>query len=124
MKFKILKRFSKQDPVMPDTVLVKWAWENIYSKMVQTPYRTPEQVCLWMIQRIKNKGAVKWVQGIMRMQEQRDRCPKHMSNPEPLMKQLDGMIQAQTYGVCVLMSENGKNGDAMIGYLLGRPAHP
>ena len=152
MIWNILKLVRKREPVLSDVALAEWMLKNGFFRMIPTQYRTHEQVCLWMIQRIKNKkNAMKWVYTTMKLQELKNNPPDRISNPNEFMKQfedelsgkdrykdvsmhlsagrpfteyLDGVIYPRIYGLMAAMSECGKHKGAWIEYVSGYPARP
>ena len=152
MMLNILKYARRQDPDLSDLVLAEWLWQNGFIKWLPTQYRTYEQICSWMIQRLRNKKhAVKWVYNTMRLQELRDDPPSHisdhgefmrqfedelsgknrykdvsmqLSNGRPFTKYLDGMIYARKCGIISLMGQYGKNHGAIIAYVCGYSSKP
>ena len=146
------KRFRKQEPPISDSDLSEWALENLQPE-ITAPYthRTTEQVCSWIVQRIKNsKNATVWVYNTKRLQEIRDNPPDNLPNIEKFMKQfeddlyqtdqhrwqlrnpshaqfvehLDMIIYPRICAITSLMSICGKNKDPFIDYLAGQPARP
>ena len=149
---RFLKRFYTRAPPISDADLFRWVSENLQPG-ITAPYtdRTTEQICSWMVRRIKNsKNGTRLVYNTMRLQELRNNPPDRLPDPEKFMKRfedewyridrpgevsrrlsrttlteyLDDIIGPRIYGITGLMSVYGKNKDPFFDYLAGRSARP
>ena len=138
----------KQKHVISDTDLYHWMLENGFFSHNETPHRTYEEVCQWMMQRIRNKkNAVKWVYNTIKIQELKNRVQNiedlnkyikpftdelthierlkdSISNNIPINICLDGILLARINALNAIMSERINGGGAWLEYVHGLPSKP